>query len=184
MRLTARSPVVVLLALMAACSAGADAPAPSGGSVGPTDAARAVDVIASALIAHPRAEFESERDASCVAQAVVSAFEIERLEQLGLDSDEQRAPELTVPPMTDAEGDLVYAAYDECLDHEARDIESFMANGLAESEARCAHERYRASDLPRTHLLLQNHDSVPHEDLHTHVEALWNDAQATCRGSV
>jgi hypothetical protein len=183
MRLTVRSTVVVL-ALMAACSAGDDAPASSAGSAGSTDDARAVEVITSALTAHPRAEFASQRDARCVAQAVVDALGIERLEQLGLDSDEQHAPELTVPPMTDADGDLVYAAYDECLDHEARDTESFTANGLAESEARCAHERYRASDLPRTHLLLQNHDDVPHEDLHAQVEALWNDAQAACRGSV
>jgi hypothetical protein len=179
--------VMLLLALLCGCSDDDRSPAgarETSGTVETTEAAEAADVMASAMSAHARADFRSEDDARCVARGVVDGLGVERLEELGLDVVRRRGPELTVPPMTADEGDAVYAAYDECLDFAARDVERFVANGLTEAQARCAHERYRGSPLPQTHLLLQDHDQVPHPELHAQVEALWNDAQGACRGAV
>ena len=117
-----------------------------------------------------------------MARVVVDALGIDRLEELGLDIAAGAVPELTVPPMSETEGDVVYAAFDRCLDLTSRDVGNFTTAGLSASEARSASDHYRASPLPRTHLLLRHHDSVPHGDLHTRVEALWEEAQAACRG--
>jgi hypothetical protein len=177
------SSLVLALAPMPGCSGSDDAdPTEAAGAHDPSDEDRTVGVMVSAMTEHARADFRTEQDARCVARGVVDGLGIDRLEELGLDVGRRRGPELTVPPMTDAEGDLVYAAYDECLDFEARDVEHFTANGLTEEEARCAHERYRSSSVPQTHLLLQDHDEVPHPELHAQVEAEWNGAQAACRG--
>jgi hypothetical protein len=183
--------LLLLLALTPGCSDDSDQP-PSGdatnasaasGGTETHEADEAVEIIASAMGEHARADFRTDADARCVAQGVIDGLGVGRLEELGLDLTRRQGPELTVPPMTYGEGDLVYAAYDECLDFEARDVEAFVASGLTEPEARCAHRRYRGSPLPQRHALLQNHDQVPHPELHAQVEALWNDAQAACRGA-
>jgi hypothetical protein len=172
--------VVGLCAALAACGAG-DASSSESGSNTDDGVVRAIDVVASDVLANARAAEVEPADARCVAEIVVEAVGVERLGKLGYDGDAETAPELTVPPMTDFEGDRVYSAFDTCLDFTSRDVENFIAAGLTGTEARCASEHYRGSPLPRTHALLRNHDETPHEELHAQVEALWNEAQTRCR---
>jgi hypothetical protein len=143
--------------------------------------AEAVAIVTDDLFAHARADPLSRQDARCMARAVVDDHGVERLTEVGLDLGRATPPELTVPPMTPREGDRVYAVFDDCLGFERRDIQSFGAGGLTPAQARCASRHYRGSSLPRTHLLLRNHDEVPHGDLHRRVEALWNEAIRRCR---
>jgi hypothetical protein len=170
--------VVLAVVAAAACGRGGDDPdvAFEARSV---DGRRATEVIASDLLAHPRAELSSG-EARCVAAAVVDEIGVDRLTEAGLD-DAGSVPELTVPPLTEAEGEHVYRAYDGCLDLTARDVEGFTAAGLTEEQARCASRRYRGSGVAQEHLLLRRHDEVPHEELHARVEAEWDGAQAGCR---
>ena len=164
-----RSTVLVSVAV-SACTSTADG----------SDADGAAGVIAAELLAHPRADLET-RDARCIADTVVENLGVDRLAELGLDVAEETAALLTVPPMTDDEGDEVYAAYDTCLDFTQGDVDNFVTAGLSEAEAECASEHYRSSPLPQAHLLLENHDTVPHDELHAGIEALWEESQAVCR---
>jgi hypothetical protein len=138
-------------------------------------------VVSDDLFAHARADPLSRRDARCLARAVVDEHGVDRLAEVGLDVADATPPELTVPPMTPREGDRLYAVFDRCLDLTGRTVESFTDSGLTLAQARCASRHYRGSPLPQTHLLLRNHDDVPHGDLHRRVEALWNEAMRRCR---
>jgi hypothetical protein len=172
---------VVSVMLLVGCSNGEGTePAMAGESAG--DRAAAVDVIAQDLLAYPRAEFTSDEEPRCVADAVVDGLGLERLTRVGLDIDTGKAPTLWQPELTEAEGDVVYAAYDDCLDFESSDIERFMADGLSRAQAQCASDAYRASGIPRVHGLEPPHTGEPDSvEAHAHLEAFINATKTACR---
>lgn len=84
--------------------------------------------------------------AACAARAVVRDLGAVRLQQLGLDVPSRQGPELTEPPLTTEEADLIYMAFVECLDLVAQlgatigrdsgmpaDVSACVASGYVES---------------------------------------------------
>lgn len=149
----------------------------------PDDGGGAVEVIASGLIAEPRADFDSVRQARCVARGLVHRLGIRRLEELRLDSDEGQVPVLSVPGLTEAERHRVAVAYDTCFDFERRDIEGFVAEGLSEAEGRCVSASYRASGIPEIHLTEPPHgvSGIDTEEARAHLDDFLTAAKAACR---
>jgi hypothetical protein len=144
--------------------------------------AAAIEVIMADLVEYPRAEFTSDDQPGCVAERIVDGLGVERLAEVGLDGEARTAPTLWQPELTVAEGDVVYAAYGECIDFEARDVEQFMTEGLSEAQARCVSTAYRTSGIPRAHGLERPHDGVPTRvEAHTHLEEFLNATKTACR---
>ena len=172
---------VVSVMLLVGCSEG-DGTDPAMPGESASDRAAAVDVIARDLLAYPRAEFTSDEDPRCVADAIVDRVGLERLTELGLDIETDDAPTLWQPELTEAEGDVVYAAYDDCLDFESSDIDRFMADGLSPGQARCASDAYRASGIPRVHGLEPPHTGEPDSvEAHARLEDFINATKTACR---
>lgn len=92
-----------------------------------------------------------------MATQVVAEVGLDRLEEVGLGLQTETAPTLWQPELTEAEGDMVYGAYDDCLDLERRDVEGFMTDGLTEAQARCVSQGYRGSGIPGVHMLEPPH---------------------------
>ena len=102
----------------------------------------------------------------------------------GLDLETETPPTLWQPELTEAEGDMVYEAYDDCLDLERRDVESYMADGLTEAQARCVSQGYRGSGIPRVHMLEPPHGTTLGPDrlaAHEDLDVFLNAATQACR---
>jgi hypothetical protein len=163
--------------MVQACSDDEPATQPDRPEPGADDAA-AVEIIAADLLAVPRADFRADDEAPCVATRVVAELGLDRLEDVGLDLEAEAPPTLWQPELTEAEGDMVYEAYDACLDLERRDVEGYMADGLTEAQARCVSRGYRGSGIPRIHMLEPPHGTTlgpdrraAHEDLDVFLSA-------------
>ncbi|HMG45247.1 MAG TPA: hypothetical protein VK611_28200 [Acidimicrobiales bacterium] len=174
-----------ILLLSAACSdddgGGAGDGDGGGGRAGEVDSA-VVDVVARGLSALPRADFRDDEEPRCVAEAIVTVVEIERLEELGLDVDGRTPPTLHGPDLTAEEGDLLYAAYDGCLDFESRDVENFTADGLTEAQARCVSGAYRGSGIPQAQLLERVPDgTMLQASANAHLDSFMSALRTSCR---
>lgn len=168
-----------ILLLSAACSD--DDGGGDGGGAGEVDSA-VVDVVARGLTALPRADFRDDEEPRCVAEAIVTVIETERLEELGLDVDGRTPPTLHGPDLTAEEGDLVYAAYDGCLDFESRDVENFTVDGLTEAQARCVSGAYRGSGIPQAQLLERLPDgTMLQAEANAHLDSLLAAMRTSCR---
>ncbi len=116
-------------------------------------------------------QFSSE-EAECAADAITAAIDVARLEELGLDMDDKAAPELTEPPLTTQEGDVVYEAFEACIDLEAQLGESFAADGSLDAQsAQCVADEYLASGLPREALLGRGFDAALNDRIDASVAA-------------
>jgi hypothetical protein len=181
--------IVVTVALASACSAGDGGGAggsagggTDGGAGGGRDRALGVEVVAAGLTDYPRAELRSDDEVRCVAEGIVDGLGIERLAELGLDVDAEEGPLLYGPDMTGDDADAVYAAYDDCLGFRRRDVEQFVADGLSEAEAGCVSDAYRASGIPRAHLVEPPHTGEPDRiEVHDHLETFLEAAETACR---
>lgn len=184
MRRTAALLVVSLLPLACSGSGSSGArPEPASG-VAPDEPERAaaVELVADDLVAYPRADFQGDDEPRCVAEAIVDGVGLDRLREVGLDVDAGTPPRLWEPELTTDEGDLVYAAYDDCLDFRRRDIEGFTAEGLTDAQAACVSDGYRASGVPRAHGLERPHAGAPTRvEAHTHLEEFLEATKAACR---
>ena len=152
-------------------------------SPGPDDAA-AVEVITADLLVAPRADFRADDEAHCVATHVVTDLGVDRLEEVGLELGTGTPPRLWQPELTEAEGDMVYDAYADCLDLERRDIEGYMTDGLTEAQARCVSRGYRGSGIPRVHMLEPPHGTTLSPDriaAHEDLDVFLNAATQACR---
>ena len=177
-----RRPAALLLAILllsAACSAdGADGGGNGAGEVDPA----VVDVVARGVAVQPRADFRDDAEPRCVAEAIVTVVETERLEELGLDVDGRTPPTLHGPDLTAEEGDLVYAAYDGCLDFTARDVENFTADGLTEAQARCVSAAYRGSGIPQAQLMERLPDgTLGQAEANAHLDTFMAAVRTSCR---
>jgi hypothetical protein len=142
----------------------------------------AVSIVAADMEAYPRAEFRNAGERRCVAEQVVDAIGLDRLREVGLDVGQARPPSLWQPKLTRAEGDAVYAAYDDCLGLEDRDVEAFMAEGMSRAQALCASRGYRASGIPLVHTLEPPHTGEPTRvAAHADLEAFLDAAKQACR---
>jgi hypothetical protein len=175
--------LAIALVVVPACTDDESAAQPERSSPGP-DHAAAVEIITAGLQTVPRAEFRADDEARCVATQVVAEIGLDRLEEVGLGLDTETPPTLWQPALTEAEGDMVYGAYDECLDLERRDVEGFMTEGLTEAQARCVSRGYRGSGIPRVHMLEPPHGATlapdrvaAHEDLDVYLDV----AKRACR---
>ena len=152
-----------------------------GGNGGEVDPA-VVDVVARGVAVQPRADFRDDTEPRCVAEAIVTVFETERLEELGLDVDGRTPPTLHGPDLTAEEGDLVYAAYDGCLDFTARDVENFTADGLTEAQAGCVSGAYRGSGIPQAQLLERlPDDTLVQAEANAHLDTFMAAVRTSCR---
>lgn len=175
--------LAIALVVVPACTDDESAAPPERSSPGPDDAA-AVEIVTAGLLAEPRADFQVDDEARCVATRVVAEVGLDRLEEVGLGLEAETPPTLWQPELTEAEGDMVYGAYDDCLDLERRDVEAFMTDGLTEAEARCVSQGYRGSGIPRVHMLEPPHGTAlapdrvaAHEDLDVFLDV----AKQACR---
>jgi hypothetical protein len=175
--------LAIALVVVPACTDDESAAQNDRSSPGP-DHAAAVEIITADLLAVPRAEFRADDEARCVATHVVAELGLDRLEEVGLVLETETPPTLWQPELTEVEGDMVYGAYDDCLDLERRDVEGFMTDGLTEAQARCVSHGYRGSGIPRVHMLEPPHGTTlgpdrlaAHEDLDVFLSA----AKQACR---
>ena len=175
--------LAITLVVVPACTDDESAAQNDRSSPGP-DHAAAVEIITADLLAVPRAEFRADDEARCVATHVVAELGLDRLEEVGLVLETETPPTLWQPELTEVEGDMVYGAYDDCLDLERRDVEGFMTDGLTEAQARCVSHGYRGSGIPRVHMLEPPHGTTlgpdrlaAHEDLDVFLSA----AKQACR---
>jgi hypothetical protein len=175
--------LAIALVVVPACTDDESEAQPERSSLGP-DHAAAVEIITAGLLTVPRADFRVNDEARCVATQVVAEIGLDRLEEVGLGLETETPPSLWQPELTEAEGDLVYGAYDDCLDLERRDVEGFMTDGLTEAQARCVSHGYRGSGIPRIHMLEPPHGTTlapdrvaAHEDLDEFLDA----AKQACR---
>ncbi|MGY6501861.1 MAG: hypothetical protein ACXIVQ_13350 [Acidimicrobiales bacterium] len=142
---------------------------------------RARDVIAASLREvgenDPNALQFSSEEAACVADAVLLGIDVERLGELGLDVDTEDGPRLSRPPLTHEESDVVFGAYERCLDLRAQ-IGSLLASGgaLDADSARCVADEYLASGLLQESLLGRN----PDPSLNDRIDAVLTDAFESC----
>ncbi|MGH9258319.1 MAG: hypothetical protein ACRD08_00235, partial [Acidimicrobiales bacterium] len=151
--------LAIALVVVPACTDDESAAQPERSSPGP-DSAAAVEIVTEELLAVPRADFRADDEARCVATQVVAEIGLDRLEEVGLDLETETPPTLWQPELTEAEGDMVYWAYDDCLDLARRDVEGFMTDGLTEAQARCVSQGYRGSGIPRVHMLEPPHGNT------------------------
>lgn len=142
-----------------------------------------LDIVSSGLTEEPRADFESDRQVRCVARRIVKRLGIERLEALGLDTDQRVPPRLYEPGVTSDDRDRIYAAYDGCLDVMQDQIEGYVADGLSEPEARCIAASYRASGIARVHLTEAPHGEsrIDTPDARAHLDGFLEAAKVACR---
>lgn len=125
----------------------------------------------------PNALKFSSEEADCTADAIVTELDVARLEELGLDLDEGVAPVLTQPPLTIEEGDIVFGAFEACVDLPSQIGASFAADPtLDEQGAKCVTDEYLASGLVREALLGGGFD----QDLNDRIDATLADAYHTC----
>ena len=175
--------LAIVLVLAQACTDDESAAQPERSSPGP-DHDAAVAIITVDLLAVPRADFRADEEARCVATHVVAEVGLDSLEEVGLDLETETPPTLWQPELTEAEGDMVYEAYDDCLDLERRDVESYMADGLTEAQARCVSQGYRGSGIPRVHMLEPPHGTTLGPDrlaAHEDLDVFLNAATQACR---
>jgi hypothetical protein len=100
-----------------------------------------------------------EDAAACAAAAIVDGLGAERLRALGLDVPSRRGPELSSPPLTEAEGDVVFGAFESCLDLVDQLGRAFAQDAeLSTRVARCVAERYVDSGVLRDVLLAPGFD--------------------------
>lgn len=106
---------------------------------GPSEAdAAAIEALTGELSsAESRLETDDD-EARCVAEAVVDDLGADRVEALEL--------RLLEPPLTAAEADDVYAAFEDCLELTDRLTES-LSGDLPADQARCGAEAYVESGL-------------------------------------
>jgi hypothetical protein len=175
--------LAVALVVVPACTDDESAAQPERSSPG-ADHAAAVEIVAAELLAVPRADFRADDEARCVATQVVAAIGLDRLEEVGLDLETETPPTLWQPELTEAEGDMVYRAYDDCLGLERRDVAGFMTDGLTEAQARCVSQGYRGSGIPRVHMLEPPHGTTLGPDrvaAHEDLDVFLNAAKQACR---
>lgn len=177
-----RAMAVTVLVMFAVAACGSDTP----GTAGPArqqesgdPAAR--DVIAASLRApgddDPNALQLSAEEADCAADAIAAEIGIDRLEEIGLDVEQQAAPRFSQPPLTTEEGDVVYGAYEECIDLVGQVTALVAADGSFDDEgAQCVAEEYLASGLLRESLLAPGFN----QDLNERVDAALVEAFRTC----
>jgi hypothetical protein len=175
--------LAIALVVAPACTDGESGAQPERFSPGP-DHDAAVEIITAELLAVPRADFRADDEARCVATHVVADVGLDRLEEVGLDLETETPPTLWQPELTEAEGDMVYRAYDDCLDLGRRDVAGFMADGLTEAQARCVSQGYRGSGIPRVHMLEPPHGTALGPDrlaAHEDLDLFLNAAKQACR---
>lgn len=159
-----RAVIAVAVAMCAVVACGTDEPG-SGGTDQQQGSESPRAVIAASIRAtgdsDPNGLKFSSEEAECAADAITAEIDVARLEELGLDMDEKTAPELTDPPLTTQEGDVVYGAFEACIDLRAQLGESFAADGSLDAQsAQCVADEYLASGLPREALLSQGFDAA------------------------
>lgn len=120
--------------------------------------------------------FDSSQ-AACAAHAVVRNLGAVRLQQLGLDVPSRQGPELTEPPLTPEETDLVYAAFDDCIDL----VDQIGAtigrdSGLPTDVARCVADVYVDSGVLREALFAANFNGM----LNARIDSVLADAAQAC----
>jgi hypothetical protein len=173
--------LIVVMFAVVACGSDQSEPAEAEPQPNGPGARSANELIAESLQATGDSDsnglqFTSE-EADCAADAIAAGFDTARLEDLGLDLDEQAAPELTQPPLTTEEGDIVYRAFEECVDIRSQVSEIFASDpSLDEQAAACVADQYLASGLMREALLDQGFD----QDLIDRIDAALADAIDTC----
>jgi hypothetical protein len=109
--------------------------------------AAAVDSLATELASEESRLQTEEDEARCVAEAVVDDLGADRVEALDF--------RLVQPPLTAAEADDVYAAFDDCVQLTDRLTES-LSGDLPPEQARCGAEAYVDSGLLKESLLTKS----------------------------
>ena len=117
------------------------------------------------------------RSAACAADAVVRDLGAARLQQLGLDVASGQGPELTEPPLTTAEADAVYAAFDACVDF----VDQIGAtiggdSGMPDDVAECVASAYVESGVLREALFADGFDGT----LNGRIDGVLADAEQAC----
>ncbi|MDQ2651196.1 MAG: hypothetical protein M3Z03_16785 [Actinomycetota bacterium] len=124
-------------------------------------------------------EFDDDA-AACAAAAIVDDLGEGRLRELGLDVASRRGPELTSPPLSEAEGDAVFGAFEGCLDLVGQLGRAFARDGeLRTSVAECVASRYVDSGVLRDALLAPGSDP----ELNDRIDRTVLDAIAACDAS-
>jgi len=133
-------------------------------SEGPSDEEAMVDTIRTSILRDETfAGYEvGSGQARCVAEATVAGVGVERLTEIGFDTDEETVDEVDLRQLDDDEVDVVGAAMEECID----DIDAVLVDTVAESiledpaptlpieedEARCVAEAV-VEEIPASRLI-------------------------------
>lgn len=177
-----RLPILILLMFaVVACGPQQSEPGESDRQSAGAGLPSANEVIAESLReageSDPNAIQYTTEEADCAADVIVAGVDANRLEELGLDLDQRAAPELTQPPLTSEEGDVIYRAFEECLDLRSQLIDTLPGGAsLDRSEAECVADRYLASGVLREGLLTSDFDP----DLNSRIDAALVDATEIC----
>jgi hypothetical protein len=136
-----------------------------------------VDIVAGhfAGFDDPNGLHFTDEEARCTAERIVRSLGVARLGELGLAVDADTPPELSEPPLTQEEGDAVFAAIDECIDLEGQIVDFIAGGDVSEAQAGCVARRYLATDLPRR-ALLSGYDP----ELNAEIDATMDQAAGQC----
>lgn len=136
-----------------------------------------IDVVADhfAGLDDPNGLHFTDEEARCTAERIVRSLGHDRLDDLGLGIDPDTPPELSDPPLTQEEGDAVFAAIEECIDLEEQVVDFFAGGDVSEAQAACVARRYLATDLPRR-ALLSGYDP----ELNVEIDAAIDEAASQC----
>ena len=89
----------------------------------------------------------TRQESQCLADDVVEALGVERLETLGMDLAAGAAPVLTSPPLTTAEADTILASMVTCARMAQRLAYTDQFDALPQSDANCVAEAYFDSGM-------------------------------------
>jgi hypothetical protein len=167
--------------LLAACADHADSsPIEPNGSAEPGEAGEsgaagaAVDIVADRYARSgaddPNAVHYTDEEARCTAERIVRSLGVDRLVELGLVIDSATPPELVEPPLTEDEGDAVFAAIEACVDLEAQMMDVLAGGDASESDVSCVVRQYLATDLPRRAILARGYDPQLNAEIQSTLE--------------
>ncbi|MDP1820773.1 MAG: hypothetical protein Q8K58_12910 [Acidimicrobiales bacterium] len=143
-----------------------------------TDEQRLVEAVLVGGSADENSIRFAEPDARCAAGRIVDEIPTERLRELGLDVGEGTGPELSQPPLTETEGDIVFAALDGCTDLVEQVGQALSRDAqLPTDRAECVAGRYRDSGVLRDSLLAAEFDP----GLNERIDATILEAIAACQ---
>jgi len=89
----------------------------------------------------------TQRESQCLADDVVQALGVERLETLGMDRAAGAAPVLTTPPLTTAEAESILASMVTCASMPQRLAYTDDFDALPQSDANCVAAAYFDSGM-------------------------------------